>query len=462
MKKTCIFLFSISFLLFSSSAFACSAIFIKKGANILGKNFDWYNGEGFIVKNNRGVRKTAYGLDSEHLASWTSKYGSVTFNQVGKEFPYGGVNERGLAIEMLWYEDSYYEENGKASLSELEWIQYQLDNYKTAAEVQYFLDSVSINPIYAKLHYIVADRGGRSFVVDFVEGKAVVSNTNESFQVLTNSNYLASLQYYKANKANIKHDSRTSLDRFCQLTSKANVPKTQSIKGMFQALAESAEDGKDYKTYWSIVYDLQSYSIHFKSHDNDRIKVLDLKSMDFDRSAPNYVMDINLDFIHLKPLTPEMNRNLLDKALAQSNIMLNRTMVNEHMMNPGKLVMDDTYAKHHKDFAIEFNVKKEKGYLLYTLTKGEENYKKFVGAQSAMVKADHSLIKRIHYSLPKGEYALAAFHDQNANFKMDKFLGISREPTAFSNGVKACFALPNYQKVAFDSFVKPKAVLIIK
>jgi choloylglycine hydrolase len=28
--------------------------------------------------------------------SWISKYGSITFNQYGREFPTGGMNEKGL------------------------------------------------------------------------------------------------------------------------------------------------------------------------------------------------------------------------------------------------------------------------------------------------------------------------------------------------------------------------------
>ena len=220
----------------SSVSSACSALFVKNTQMFLGKNFDWYNGDGVVLQNKRGVKKVAYGLDRENVVGWTSRYGSVTFNQVGKEFPYGGVNERGLAIEMLWCSDSYYEESGQPTISELEWIQYNLDNYKTAAEVQFYLDSMNINPIHSKQHYIVADRGGRSFVVDFVNGKAVVSNTEEEFQALTNSNYLESLNYYEANKNNIDFESRESEDRFCQLTSRATSIESQTVDGMFSIL----------------------------------------------------------------------------------------------------------------------------------------------------------------------------------------------------------------------------------
>ena len=34
-------------------------------------------------------------------ASWVSKYGSVTFNQYGRELPTGGMNEAGLVVETI-------------------------------------------------------------------------------------------------------------------------------------------------------------------------------------------------------------------------------------------------------------------------------------------------------------------------------------------------------------------------
>ena len=35
------------------------------------------------------------------LAQWQSKYASVTFNQYGVELPTGGINEKGLVVEIM-------------------------------------------------------------------------------------------------------------------------------------------------------------------------------------------------------------------------------------------------------------------------------------------------------------------------------------------------------------------------
>ena len=116
---------------------ACSSIVLKNQHSIfLAKNFDWTYGNGYLLKNIRGVQKRAFITGTGNAANWTSKYGSVTFTQNGKEMPYGGMNEKGLAIEMLWLEyTEYYINEITPYLNELEWIQYQLDNYASIDEV---------------------------------------------------------------------------------------------------------------------------------------------------------------------------------------------------------------------------------------------------------------------------------------------------------------------------------------
>ena len=37
----------------------------------------------------------------EKPIEWISKYGSISFNQFGAEFPYGGINEEGLVVEIM-------------------------------------------------------------------------------------------------------------------------------------------------------------------------------------------------------------------------------------------------------------------------------------------------------------------------------------------------------------------------
>lgn len=73
---------------------ACSAFFCDGQTKYFAKNFDWGSGQGYIIKNISGQTKFAYGLRASIQTNWTSKYGSMTFNQICKEFPYYGINEK--------------------------------------------------------------------------------------------------------------------------------------------------------------------------------------------------------------------------------------------------------------------------------------------------------------------------------------------------------------------------------
>jgi penicillin V acylase-like amidase (Ntn superfamily) len=104
---------------------------------VLAQNYDFYYGHGLFIVNKKGVRKTAltdnlteenmYSEES-HGAKWVSLYGSVTFNQFARELPTCGMNEAGLAIVSMWHDTvQKTEPRGKNQITELQWIQQQLD-----------------------------------------------------------------------------------------------------------------------------------------------------------------------------------------------------------------------------------------------------------------------------------------------------------------------------------------------
>ncbi|HSH52534.1 MAG TPA: DUF2141 domain-containing protein [Bacteroidales bacterium] len=53
--------------------------------------------------------------------------------------------------------------------------------------------------------------------------------------------------------------------------------------------------------------------------------------------------------------------------------------------------------------------------------------------------------------LPRGEYAFILYHDKNADGKMNRnFIGIPKEPFAFSNNVKPKLAKPTFKECKFS------------
>lgn len=199
--------------------YPCSAIVLKNGKQVmLAKNFDWTYRDGMIIKNLRNATKTAYFTHAGRPAQWTSKYGSITFNQNGKEMPYGGMNEKGLTIEMLWLSLAQYNINEEKSyVNELEWIQYQLDNFENTQQVIEHLPDLKIYPIKGKIHYILTDGTGESVIIEYMNGKVTTYKKEANVcQTITNNSVLQSAPF-KNQLNGIKENNTVSTYRYYQL-----------------------------------------------------------------------------------------------------------------------------------------------------------------------------------------------------------------------------------------------------
>lgn len=271
---------------------ACTTFFINKnGQLIFGRNYDWATGIGMINTNQRSLLKTSLPTDGTVPFTWTSKYGSLTFNQYGKEFPNGGMNEKGLVIELMWLSESEYPKKDKRpSLSVLQWIQYQLDNSSSIEEVIASDKEVRVTTNGAPQHYLIADAQGHSATIEFLDGKMNVhTGSNLPYSVLTNSTYDASI-------ANINNPSQdNSLKRFanaCTMLTKIDVTNNESlIPYAFNILNSVAIP---HYTKWSIVYDIKNRQVHLKMADAPAEKIIDLNAFDLSCTAKPLAMDMNI------------------------------------------------------------------------------------------------------------------------------------------------------------------------
>jgi choloylglycine hydrolase len=436
---------------------ACSAFFCNTDNKLLAKNFDWHSGEGYLIKNLKGQVKYSYGFRNSNVAKWTSKYGSITFNQIGKEFPYGGINEKGLVIEQLWLSNSQYKENNNEEISELEWIQYQLDNYSTINEVINHINNLTIKP-NATIHFILADKTGNSTVIEFVNGNVVINNQKTAIQIVTNSTLNSSFNYYK-NTKNINKFSRNSLDRYCILRDTLNA-NSLTVNDAFEKLNLVKEIGKNYKTYWSIVYDIDKLEIHFKSYDNENIKTISLADFDFSKIGKVKYSSINSKKVEFKEYNITVNGKLLSSAMKMMNLKINEELASIHQMNPSSVSVDSIFQNNYADLNIEFYSKNKQGIIKYSLIRGKENFKSYSGFKMGIIPVSEKTTKIILYNLPKGEFALACFQDTNNDSKMDtNFLGIPKN-TGFSNNKKKIFGIPPNYETARMTLGKTKTIQI--
>lgn len=296
----------LSILIFQISinlSYSCTTFLIKSENEIVfGRNYDFIIGYGIIFINKKSVVKTAF-TESINPAKWVSKYGSLTFNQFGREFPTGGINETGLVVELMWLDDTKYSEKDDRPVTGgvLQWIQYQLDNCETIQEVIDTDKDIRIPARAVPIHFLIADKFGNSATVEFLNGKMVSYKGQElPYRVITNDTYEKSLKYFKAGDFNIDfpipNDANNSLNRFAKACTMLELfNKVENISAVDYGFTILNNVSQESHTKWSIVYDIKNMKIYFKTFENSKIKNINITSLDFDCSSPVKMMDVNYD-----------------------------------------------------------------------------------------------------------------------------------------------------------------------
>lgn len=323
--------FALLFLtIYSTFSYACSTFLLSKdGKHYFGRNYDWVSGNGMVVINARAVKKTSFNPGGDKGISWTSKYGSISFNQFGKEFPHGGLNEKGLVVELMWLNETKYPNvDSRAAMSELQWIQYQLDNSATIDEVIATDKFIRINRNdAAPLHFLVADENGQAATIEFINGKMVAHKGKDlPYPVLTNTAYQDVVQKLKNKQASQWTSfGDNSVDRFattCRMIKQfqQNSNSTDAIEYSFSILGKIAQG--DY-TKWSIVYDITGRQVHFVTNDNRQRKSFSLADFDFSCNKTPLALSLESNasgnvFRHFSPLSFGLNKAILERSVLES------------------------------------------------------------------------------------------------------------------------------------------------
>lgn len=308
-------------LLAGGDAGACSTFCLRSDEQVVfGKNYDWSIGQGLLVVNKRNVARGAVAGDGRP-ARWVSRHGSVTFNQFGRDFPSGGINEAGLIVEALWLEGTRYPAvDERPSLENLEWIQYQLDTAGSVAQVLASDDDVRIEA-GAPLHYLVADPSGQVAAIEFLDGRRV-AYTGERLPMaaLTNTPYAASLEHLQRGP---RDTDRSSIARFSHLADRlarfTDHRPGSAVRYAFTTLKQVIQGSY---TQWSIVYESNRRRVHFRTADRPEIRTLDLAELDFSCSAPVLVLDLHEELEGdvrpaLRAYAEQENLDLIRSSFAQ-------------------------------------------------------------------------------------------------------------------------------------------------
>ena len=310
--------------LYSSFLFACSTFLLNKdGQLVFGRNYDWVSGNGAVMINPRGVKKTSFAPNGGKAITWVSGCGSVTFNQFGKEFPHGGMNERGLVIELMWLsETTYPSADDRASMNELQWIQYQLDNCATVSEVIATDSIIRISRQQAApLHYLVADANGDAATIEFINGQMKVHRGKDlPTPVLTNTVYAEAQRQVTQQGSNGRSYGDNSVDRFataCRMVQQYQTTNTKepAVDYAFNILNKIAQGSY---TKWRIVYDITNRQVQFVTYDHPQRKTLSFADIDFSCASPT---------LHF-PLNNKQEGNIA-KAFTPLSFLQNKTLIEQ-------------------------------------------------------------------------------------------------------------------------------------
>jgi choloylglycine hydrolase len=305
-------------------AAACTTFcYADGGTLVFGRNYDWNIGDGLVVVNKRNVLKRA--LVEPVPAQWTSKFGSITFNQYGREFPTGGMNEKGLVVELMWLDEAQYPAgDGRGALPTLQWIQYQLDNSATVKDVLLTdrLVRIAFNGS-AKIHFLVADATGDVATIEFLHGLMVAHRGEHlPYPVLTNDTYEKSEEYAGKVGKQTGKSAASSLARFARAASYEKNAKTpaDAVQHAFAMLDDVAQGDH---TQWSIVYDIKDRRAYFRTHAARDIRWIDMDGLPFDCNTPVSVLDMNAPLSgdaakSLKPYTSAANLKLVRSSFSKT------------------------------------------------------------------------------------------------------------------------------------------------
>jgi penicillin V acylase-like amidase (Ntn superfamily) len=316
---------------------SCSTFVLSRegGTLVVGHNLDEnIKMPGLVVVNPRGIAKenvtfndieSGRRSDSAPRLRWVSRYGSVTYNSFGREFPDGGMNEVGLYVGEMTLMGTVWPAESLPRMYHHQWIQYLLDNFATVEEAVASL-SKALPEGHCQWHFLLADKEGGAAVVEFLEGKAVVhAGSALPCKILCNDSYEAELRDlvnyagFGGTKNPVpRYEREDPRFRWAAVMLRDFNGKKPAVDYAFEVLGRLDVGNNK----WSIVYDIPAARMYVTTSLARGIRWLNFADVDFVCTSRPWALDINEDLRgdvakQLAPLTESQNSKAIAEAWAE-------------------------------------------------------------------------------------------------------------------------------------------------
>jgi len=314
---------------------SCATFALAHGSSlVVGHNLDEYvEVPGLVVVNPRGRAKRnvtfrdlvwPFSLKPTPRLNWTSRYGSVTYNVFGREFPDGGMNEAGLYVgEMTLLGTVWPRDPRVPRMYHHQWVQYLLDSFATVDEA---LASLSKALPEGHWHFFLADRDGDVAVVEFLErGSVVYTGEALPYKILCNDPYDAELRDLRGHSGfggtkepEPHYESEDPRFRWAAIMLRDYADDVPAVDYAFAVL--NRLDLGNWK--WAVVCDIPSARLYVRTSLAPKIRWVDFASLDFGCSALPQALDINRGLEgdvadQFAVLTEAWNKDVIGKAWAE-------------------------------------------------------------------------------------------------------------------------------------------------
>ncbi len=304
-----------------AEANACTRVVYQgpNGTVVTARSMDWKDempADLWVMP--RGMERS--GQAGASSIGWTSTYGSVI--SVSHNGTTDGMNEKGLAGNMLWLSESTYPEfkrDGETpALAISLWLQYALDNFATVAEAvaalskEDFIVVSSVIPgtkTFVTVHLSLSDKTGDNAIFEYIDGKLVIHH-DRSYTTMTNSptfdKQLAILEYWKSIPGTIMlPGTNNAPDRFVRASFYMDaIPKTDNTRVVIPAVFSvirnvsvpygiSTPDKPNISsTRWRTVSDHKNRVYYFENVLNPNVVWVEFDKLDFSKSAKVRKLDL--------------------------------------------------------------------------------------------------------------------------------------------------------------------------